>query len=89
VTSDRTISILAVFAVITVWQIGTVIGSPYPGMKAVEALGLLFPFYLLLFASTYFVMERAPACGSCSGPYAGARNGDPIRATISARPPAR
>lgn len=52
---------LAVFAVITVWQIRTIIGSPYPGMKAVEALGLLFPFYLLLFASTYFVMERASA----------------------------
>jgi hypothetical protein len=52
---------LAVFVVITVWQIRTIIGSPYPGMKAVEALGLLFPFYLLLFASTYFVMERASA----------------------------
>jgi voltage-gated potassium channel len=52
---------LAVFAVITVWQVRTIIGSPYPGMKAVEALGLLFPFYLLLFASTYFVMERASA----------------------------
>ena len=60
-TSDRAISILAVFAVITVGQIGAIIGSPYPGMKAVEALGLLFPFYLLLFASTYFVMERASA----------------------------
>ncbi|MGZ6801116.1 MAG: hypothetical protein ACXVGR_15025 [Mycobacteriaceae bacterium] len=35
---------LAVFAVITVWQIGTIIGSPYPGMKAFEALGLLLPF---------------------------------------------
>jgi hypothetical protein len=52
---------LAVFVVTTVWQIRTIIGSPYPGMKAVEALGLLFPFYLLLFASTYFVMERASA----------------------------
>jgi hypothetical protein len=52
---------LAVFAVITAWQIRTIVGSPYPGMKAVEALGLLFPFYLLLFASTYFVMERASA----------------------------
>jgi hypothetical protein len=52
---------LAVFVIITVWQIRTIIGSPYPGMKAVEALGLLFPFYLLLFASTYFVMERASA----------------------------
>ena len=52
---------LAVFVAITVWQIGTITGSPYPGMKAVEALGLLFPFYMLLFASTYFVMERASA----------------------------
>jgi voltage-gated potassium channel len=52
---------LAVFAAITVWQIRTIIGSPYPGIKAVEAPGLLFPFYLLLFASTYFVMERASA----------------------------
>ncbi len=30
-------------------------------MKAFEALGLIVPFYLLLFASTYFVMERASA----------------------------
>jgi voltage-gated potassium channel len=52
---------LAVFVAITVWQIRTITGSPYPGMKAVEALGLLFPFYMLLFASTYFVMERASA----------------------------
>jgi Ion channel len=52
---------LVVFAVITVWQIKAIIGSPFPGMKAAEALGLLFPFYLLLFASTYFVMERASA----------------------------
>jgi voltage-gated potassium channel len=35
---------LAVFAAITAWQIKTIIGSPYPGMKAVEALGLLLPF---------------------------------------------
>ena len=52
---------LAVFAVITVWQIRIIVDSPYPGMKAVEALGLLLPVYLLLFASTYFVMERASA----------------------------
>jgi len=52
---------LAVFVAITAWQIRTITGSPYPGMKAVEAFGLLFPFYMLLFASTYFVMERASA----------------------------
>jgi len=36
-------------------------GSRYPGMKAFEALGLIVPFYLLVFASTYLVMERASA----------------------------
>jgi voltage-gated potassium channel len=30
-------------------------------MKAFEALGLIVPFYLLVFASTYLVMERASA----------------------------
>jgi voltage-gated potassium channel len=52
---------LVVFVAITVWQVRSIIGSPYPGMKAFEALGLLFPFYLLMFASTYFVMERTSA----------------------------
>ena len=69
-TSDRTISILfmmcgslACFAVGAVpGRCGTrSLGDGCPGMKAVETLGLLFPFYLLLFASTYFVMERASA----------------------------
>ena len=30
-------------------------------MRAFEALGLIVPLYLLLFASTYFLMERASA----------------------------
>jgi voltage-gated potassium channel len=30
-------------------------------VRAVEALGLIFPLYLLIFASTYFVMQRASA----------------------------
>jgi len=30
-------------------------------MRAFETLGLIIPFYLLLFASTYFLMERAAA----------------------------
>src|ERR1022692_4161673 len=52
---------LLVFAGITAWQVRTIAGSRYPGVKAFEALGLIVPFYLLLFASTYFVMERASA----------------------------
>ena len=32
-----------------------------PGVRAVEALALILPFFLPLFASTYFVMERDSA----------------------------
>src|SRR6201987_4101638 len=52
---------LAVFAGVMVWQIRAVAGSRYPAMRAFEALGLIVPLYLLLFASTYFLMERASA----------------------------
>ena len=34
---------------------------PLPGYESFEALGLILPLYLLVFASTYFVMERASA----------------------------
>ncbi len=52
---------LLVFAGLTVWQVRAIVGSRYPGLRAAEALGLIIPLYLLLFASTYFVMERASA----------------------------
>ena len=52
---------LLVFAGLTVWQVRAIAGSRYPGLRAAEALGLTVPLYLLLFASTYFLMERASA----------------------------
>jgi hypothetical protein len=52
---------LLVFAGLTVWQVRAIIGARYPGLRAAEALGVIIPLYLLLFASTYFVMERASA----------------------------
>src|SRR5215470_11891606 len=52
---------LLVFAGLTVWQVRAIAGSRYPAMRAFEALGLIIPLYLLLFASTYFLMERAAA----------------------------
>ena len=44
-----------------VWQVRAIAGSRYPAIRAFETLGLIIPFYLLLFASTYFLMERASA----------------------------
>jgi hypothetical protein len=46
---------------VTAWQVRSITGSRYPGLKAAQALGLLLPLYLLVFASTYYVMERTSA----------------------------
>ena len=60
-TAVRVLIGLLVFAGLAVWQVRAIAGSRYPGLRAAEALGFIVPFYLLLFASTYFVMERASA----------------------------
>jgi voltage-gated potassium channel len=60
-TGVRLLIGLLVFAGMTVWQVRAIIGARYPGLRAAEALGVIIPLYLLLFASTYFVMERASA----------------------------
>jgi voltage-gated potassium channel len=60
-TALRLLAGLLVFAGITVWQVRTIAGSRYPALKAAQALGLVLPLYLLVFASTYYLMERASA----------------------------
>jgi len=60
-TAVRLLVGLLVFAGITVWQVRKIAGSRYPAVQAAEALGLIVPLYLLVFASTYFLMERASA----------------------------
>ncbi len=66
-TALRLLAGLAVFAGITAWQVRSISGSRYPGLKAAQVLGLVLPLYLVVFASTYYVMERASA-GSFSEP---------------------
>jgi Ion channel len=60
-TAVRLLVGLLVFAGVVVWGVRIIAGSRYPGVRAVEALALALPFFLLLFASTYFVMERNSA----------------------------
>ncbi len=60
-TAVRLLIGLLVFVGLVVWQVKTIIGSRFPALRAAEALGLILPLYLLLFASTYFVMERSSA----------------------------
>ena len=60
-TAVRILFGLLVFAGVALWQVRSIARSRYPHIKAFEALGLIVPFYLLVFASTYFVMQRASA----------------------------
>jgi voltage-gated potassium channel len=60
-TAVRLLIGLLVFVGVTVWQVRAIAGARYPGLRAAEALGVIVPLYLLLFASTYFLMERASA----------------------------
>ncbi len=41
------------------WQIRAILRSPQPGLRGIEALAVIAPLYLLLFAATYFLMARA------------------------------
>ncbi len=43
----------------TVWQLWAVTRARYPAVRAVEALVTTLPWFLLLFASAYFIMARA------------------------------
>jgi voltage-gated potassium channel len=60
-TAVRLVVGLVVFTGVMVWGVKIITGSRYPGVRAAEALALALPFFLLLFASTYFVMERNSA----------------------------
>jgi voltage-gated potassium channel len=60
-TAVRLLIGLLVVAAVVVWGVRTIAGARYPGVRAAEALALILPFFLLLFASTYFVMERNSA----------------------------
>ena len=60
-TAVRLLAGLLAFAGVMVWQVRKITRSLYPALRAAEALSLIIPVYLLLFAATYFVMERASA----------------------------
>lgn len=52
------LGVLALFAVI-VWQVRQIIRSEHPSIRAVEALAFTVPLYILLYATTYYLMARA------------------------------
>lgn len=42
-----------------VWQVRSIVRSPFPGVRAVGALAVSVPLFLVVFATTYFVMGRS------------------------------
>ena len=58
---------LLVFAGLVTWQVRAVLRSPYPGLRAIEALAAAIPLFLLVFATAYLRMADADA-GAFSEP---------------------
>jgi hypothetical protein len=56
---------LALFVAVLIWQIRKVVTSRHPGIRAIEALAVTVPLFLLMFAATYFLMS-VHASGSFS-----------------------
>jgi hypothetical protein len=60
------LGLLAVSALLA-WQTRSVSRSPYPRLRAVEALATVFPLLILMFATSYFLLESSNP-GSFSEP---------------------
>lgn len=41
------------------WQVRAIVRSPHPELRAVESLAAVVPLSVLLFATSYFLLERA------------------------------
>ena len=52
---------LVAFIALVAFHVRRIVASPFPGLRAVEALAISVPFFLLLFAGTYYVMARDSA----------------------------
>jgi hypothetical protein len=50
-----------VLAAITAYEVRAVVRATYPVVRAIQALTLIVPLFLLLFAATYFVLSQADA----------------------------
>jgi voltage-gated potassium channel len=58
--AELVLGVLVFFGVI-IWQVRQISRSEHPGVRAVEALAFTLPVYILLFATTYYLMDHANA----------------------------
>jgi voltage-gated potassium channel len=52
---------LAALIALVIFQVRSIIRSPFPGLRAVEALATSLPLFLLLFSATYLEMATVSA----------------------------
>ena len=52
---------LVAFIALVAFQVFSIVRSPFPGLRAIEALAISVPFFLLLFASTYVALAEMSA----------------------------
>jgi hypothetical protein len=45
-----------ILLVVTAWQVRAILRSEQPGLRGIEALAIIAPLYLLLFAATYVLL---------------------------------
>lgn len=50
-----------VLALVLTWQIRAIMGSPFPRLRAFEALTIGVPLLLIVFASAYYMVQNADA----------------------------
>jgi hypothetical protein len=50
---------VALVAAVLVWHVREIARSPYPRLRAVEALAVTLTLFVTLFSTAYFVLERA------------------------------
>ncbi|MBT2479667.1 two pore domain potassium channel family protein [Streptomyces sp. ISL-94] len=49
---------LVLFGLLIAWQVTAITRAPYPRLRAVEALAIAVPLFLLLFSATYFLLSQ-------------------------------
>ena len=49
---------LAAVACLVVWHLRAIAHAPYPRLRALEALGTAFPIFVVVFATTYYLMGQ-------------------------------
>ena len=71
---------VVILTTVAVYQVRSIIRATHPTAKAIEALTLTGPLFLLLFASTYFLMSQADAGNFNVG---GLTRGDTLYFTVT------